>query len=124
MVHKNSPRTAVGTIGEYIEKKQAEIAKAEEEKAKKEADEKGDEPKEDKEKSEEKTKGDGEDKQVKEEAIKLAAAAIIGLVTKALEKPEETEKAEEEAKIEVEKADGNRVEERKADSLAVEVEGC
>jgi hypothetical protein len=123
MVHKNSPRTAVGTIGEYIEKKQAEIAKAEKEKAKKEAEEKGDETKEDKEKADEKKKGDGEDKQVKEEAIKLAAAAIIGLVTKALEKPEETEQSEEEAQIEVEKADGNRVEERKADSLAVEVEG-
>jgi hypothetical protein len=106
MVHKNSPRTAVGTIGEYIEKKQAE-----EEKAKKEA--------------EEKKKDDGEDRQVKEEAIKLAAAAIIGLVTKALEKPEETEKSGEEAKIEVEKAGIKRVEEeRKADGLAVEVEGC
>ncbi|KAH8083503.1 P-loop containing nucleoside triphosphate hydrolase protein [Filobasidium floriforme] len=125
MVHKNSPRTAVGTIGEYIEKKHAEIAKAEEEKAKKEAEEKGDETKEDKEKAEEKKKDDSEDRQVKEEAIKLAAAAIIGLVTKALEKPEETEKSEEEAKIEVEKADGKRVEEeRKADDLAVEVEGC
>ena len=116
MVHKKSPRTAVGTIGEYVEKKQAEIAKNEQEKAK--AEEKS---KEAQEETEGKTdKGE----QVKEEAADLAVAAIIEIVREAIQNPKKKSESSDEAKIEVERIDSQPLDEqRKADNLLVEVDG-
>lgn len=118
MVHKNSPRTAIGTIGEYVENKQAEVAKAEAEKAKAEAAGKEEEKKKDEKKNKD------ENTKVKNEAIELAVDAIVQIVKDALASPsKKTESSDEAGKIEVEKVDAKSVEEeRKADDLVVEVE--
>jgi hypothetical protein len=125
MVHKDSPKSAVDTISTVVQKKEDEIAKAEEEERVNKT-EKESSPAEiveedkDKEPSESKNGQTKSSDEITQEAIRLASAAILSLVQTGLQKQMEFSDL---AKIEVQDVKTKPIKtDRKNNDLVVEVE--
>jgi hypothetical protein len=125
MVHKDSPKSAVDTISTVVQKKEDEIAKAEEEERVNKT-EKESSPAEiveedkDKEPSESKNGQTKSSDEITQEAIRLASAAILSLVQTGLQKQMEFSDL---AKIEIQDVKTKPIKtDRKNNDLVVEVE--